>query len=305
MKVILVVGATGLLGGLITQQLLQKGKEVRILVRHGSPAAEFAQQGLGTPAELLVEAGAKPIYGDLKDRVSLDEACAGVETVITTANSILRGGKGTIESVDLKGTQSLIEAARGASVGHFIYTLAAGVDMNHPNLLFQAKATCEARLAASGIDYTILKPGVFMEVWIGAVVGIPLQVGVPVTLVGQGDHRHAFVTVQDVAAYAVTAVDNPLARNKFILIAGPDAYTWTEIVQTVRQVLRQPLSINYVAMGESIPLIPENMSPLLSALETYEDNIEMDETASLYDIQPTSLAAFAKHFFGAARNTPV
>jgi uncharacterized protein YbjT (DUF2867 family) len=41
---ILIVGATGLLGGMITQQLLAQGKEVRILVRHNSPSEGLAHQ---------------------------------------------------------------------------------------------------------------------------------------------------------------------------------------------------------------------------------------------------------------------
>ena len=62
---ILVVGATGLLGGTITRKLLQEGKEVRILVRHNSPAEAMAKQGLATPAQTLIDAGAQPIYGEV------------------------------------------------------------------------------------------------------------------------------------------------------------------------------------------------------------------------------------------------
>lgn len=297
---ILVVGATGLLGGMITQQLLQQGKKTRILIRHNSPASELAKQGLGTPAQTLIDAGAQHAYGDLKDPDSLAAACAGIETVITTANSIMRGGADTIDSVDLKGTQKLIDVAKEAKVRHFIYTSAAGTAINHPNPLFHAKAACEAHLENSGMDYTILKPGFFMEVWIGAVVGIPLQAELPVTLIGNGDHRHAFVTVGDVAAYAVTAVDRAAARNKTILIGGPVSYSWTEIVETIRQVLQQPVQTHFLLSGETVPLIPEMMSLMLSNLETYEDAIDMREAESIFGIQPTPLAAFAERFFGVA-----
>ena len=43
---ILVVGATGQLGGSITKRLLEQGKEVRILVRRDSPSEQLAQQGM-------------------------------------------------------------------------------------------------------------------------------------------------------------------------------------------------------------------------------------------------------------------
>jgi uncharacterized protein YbjT (DUF2867 family) len=62
------VGATGGLGGAITQALLAQGRSVRILVRRSSPSVELARHGMATSADVLVAAGAQPVYGDLKDR---------------------------------------------------------------------------------------------------------------------------------------------------------------------------------------------------------------------------------------------
>jgi len=74
---ILVVGATGILGGLITQKLLADDKEVRILVRHDSPAEGMALERMATSPKALIEAGAEPFYGDLKDRDTLDGLVMG------------------------------------------------------------------------------------------------------------------------------------------------------------------------------------------------------------------------------------
>jgi hypothetical protein len=49
---------------------LEQGKDVRALVRENSPSAQMAQQGMATSAESLIDAGAEPAYGDLKDMVS-------------------------------------------------------------------------------------------------------------------------------------------------------------------------------------------------------------------------------------------
>jgi NADH dehydrogenase len=92
---ILVVGATGVVGGMVARRLLQEDKEVRVLVRRDSPSSQLVQQGLATSAESLIEAGAQPAHGDLRDRSSLDAAFEGVETVISTANSAMRGGART------------------------------------------------------------------------------------------------------------------------------------------------------------------------------------------------------------------
>lgn len=90
---ILVAGATGVVGGMIARRLMEKDKEVRVLVRRDSPSSQLIQQGLATSAEELIETGAQPVHGDLRDRASLDAAVdGGVETVITTANSAMRGG---------------------------------------------------------------------------------------------------------------------------------------------------------------------------------------------------------------------
>lgn len=295
---ILIVGATGLLGGMITRQLLAQGKPVRILVRPDSPSAELAPQGMATAAQSLIDAGAQPVDGDLKDRASLATACVGIDTVITTANAAMRAGEDTFDSVDLHGTKNLIDAAKAAGVRHFIYTSTFGSAPNHPNPLFDAKGQCEAYLKASGLTYTILKPGPFMDMWLGVIVGIPLRAGQPVTLVGAGACKQAFTAMTDVVAYAVAALDNPAVANQEILIAGTPPYSWTEAVAAVERATGQPIPIRYVQPGEAIPLVPPAMGGMVSALEMADSIIDMSETAATYGIAPTSVDAFARQFFG-------
>ncbi|MEJ2304949.1 MAG: NmrA family NAD(P)-binding protein [Anaerolineales bacterium] len=292
---ILISGATGLLGGAITRNLLAVGKKVRILVREDSPSIELAKHGMATNPQTLIEAGAQPIYGDLRDRSSLDWACAGIETVLTTASSTMRDFD--LEGVDLNGTRNLVDAAKSAGVRHFIYTSAYGSDLNHPSRLFQIKAICEQYIQDSGMTHTILAPGVFMEIWIGMVVGIPLRAGQLVTLVGKGDHKHTFIAIQDVAAFGTALVDNPMALNQAVFIGGPASYTWTEVIQAVGRALGQELPVNYVGFDEDVPLLPEGVPDLLKGMETFETFIDMSRTAPQYGVELTSLDMFAHQFF--------
>src|SRR5215213_9624057 len=170
---ILVAGATGIVGGMITRRLLEQGKDVRILVRHNSPSEELAREGRATSAEELIEAGAQPVYGDLRDRASLDAALGGIETVISTANSAGRGGADNPQSVALEGNRNLIEAAREAGIGHFVFVSLLGADPEHPSPFVRAKAQSEAALRESGMEYTIIAPTAFMELWVAMVVGMP------------------------------------------------------------------------------------------------------------------------------------
>ncbi len=291
---IVVIGATGIVGGMITRQLLERGKEVRILVRRDSPSSQLVQQGLATSAESLIEAGAQPVHGDLRDRASLDAAVDGVETVISTANSAMRGGADNPQSVDLEGNRNLIEAARDASVEHFVFISLLGADPNHPAPYMQAKAQSESALQESGMEYTILAPTAFMEVWPAMVVGMPAVQGQPVTLVGEGRRRHSFISNRDVAAFAVAAVDHPAARNQYLAIGGPEPLSWRDVVATYERVLGRSISVEYVAAGESVPGLPDPMPALLAGMETYDSVVEMEETSSTFDVPLRTLETFVR-----------
>jgi len=289
---ILVVGATGVLGGMITMKLLAAGRDVRILVRHNSPAEQMALQGLATSPKSLIDAGAKSFYGDLKDRRSLDEACYGIDTIITTANSAMRGGTDNVGTVDRQGNRNLIEAAVKARVKRFIFISFLGADLNHPVPLFKAKAETEKTLIDSGLPYTIFLPNLFMESWIGMVVGIPLQAGKPVTLVGEGKRLHSLISVMDVAAFSVAAVSQPFAINQRYFLGGPESISWCGIVEAFGRELNQALPVQFVAPGEQIAGLPEIVPPMLAGMETYDSPVHMGETARLFGVELTTLPAF-------------
>ena len=297
MSVNLVVGATGSLGGRVTRGLLQQGKAVRILTRKNPISEELASQGRANTAQSLIDAGARAVAGDLKNRASLDAACQGVETIVATATATQRGGADTIESVDLHGMLNLIEAAKAAGVKRFIYTSVPGASLDNPIPLMKIKGTCEAALEKSGMKYTIVQPCVFMEIWIGMVVGMPLMAGQPITLVGQGDHHHNFISEADVAAFELTAVDHPKAANQRFLIGGPASYTWTEIVQAVNKGMGAQLPVQYVPLGSNVPLLPPEAVNLFNGMETYETYADMSELAPAYGMKLTTLDEFIQRTF--------
>lgn len=143
---ILVVGATGMLGGAIVRRLLESGHQVRAVVRDA--AGE----------ESLRQAGAETARADLKNAESLPPICEGVSTLITTANSAGRGGDDTVETVDLEGNSNLIDAASQARVEHFIFVSAQGEDPDSPVPFLRAKGMTSNKLRRSGMTYTVLLP---------------------------------------------------------------------------------------------------------------------------------------------------
>ena len=274
---ILVVGATGTLGGMITRGLLALGKEVRILVREGRNYAP------------LVAAGATPAIGDLKERASLDAACRDVDTIVSTATAIIHQAPDTLETVDDVGYRSLIEAAKAAGVRHFVFTSALGSSADSPVPLMRIKALNEQRLRESGMTYTILMPNLYIEVWGGIVLAAPLAQGKPVTLVGEASRRHSMLSMRDVVPFAIAAIDHPAARNATIVIGGPRPVSWSDVVASAERIVGHKIETRSVAPGESIEGLPPGVAGLLFAMETYDSPIDMDETARTYGVTLTPI----------------
>jgi NADH dehydrogenase len=273
---------------MITRKLLEQGQDVRILVR---PNSNY---------QPLVEAGAQPVLGDLKDRASLDPAVKGVDVVITTANSAMRGGDDNPQTVDLEGNRNLIDAAKEAGVKQFIFTSVLTADPNSPVPFMAAKGKTNDYLRESGIPHTILAPNAFMEIWAGMVVGMPVQMGQPVTVVGEGKRRHSLVSMGDVAEFAVRSVNNPAATNQRIAIGGPEPVSWHDVAATYSRVLGREVPVRSIPIGEHVPGVPEPVMGLLIGFEMSDSDVDMEETCRTYGVTLTPLEEVVRRQVGGA-----
>jgi uncharacterized protein YbjT (DUF2867 family) len=233
---ILVVGSTGFLGSNVVQRLTASGKQVRALVRASSDPAKRA---------LLEASGAALVEGDLKDRGSLDRACAGVDTVISTASATLsRGGGDNLETVDRDGQMGLVNAAEIAGVRHFIYVSFSG---NNTDVfpLSEAKRGVEKRLREGRTKYTIVRPSFFMEVWLSPMLGFD-PAGGSVRIYGSGDQPISMISVPDVGAYIAGCVENPAVENQTIELGGPEPTTYNAVVGLYEKALGKSIAREHV-----------------------------------------------------------
>lgn len=281
---ILVVGATGMLGGKIVRHLLARGEDVRALVRDASGD------------ESLREAGAETVFGDLKEPASLRAACQGAFALITTANSAGRGGDDNVETVDLEGNRSLVDAATASGVDQFIFVSAQGEDPDSRVPFLRAKGLTSKRLRESGMTYTILMPDLYMDVWIPLVVFAPLASGQPITIVGEGTREHYPVAVDDVAGFAVAAVGNDAARNRDLLIGGPQPRSWRDVISTLENVNGVSVEVRSLPPGAPMPGFPDAASGFMASLETYDSPapIPAQEAENVFDVHLTTLEVFLR-----------
>jgi uncharacterized protein YbjT (DUF2867 family) len=281
---ILVVGATGDLGGEITRNLLLQNRNVRILIRSHSNY------------QSLVEAGAQPILGDLKDLDSLKEACKDVKILITTATATQRKEPDNPVTVDLEGNRSLIDAAKSCGVRQFIFTSLSIADVNSPVLFVQAKAKTEDYLRESKLPFTIVASNAFMETWIALPIGIPAVMDKTVIVVGEGKRKHSFISLKDVAKFIISSIDNPKAINQRLVIGGPKPLSFLESIAIFEDALKRKIPTKTVAIGEPVPGLPQLMAEMLAGLNFFDSAIEMEELSKTFGIKLVSMAEFAQEY---------
>jgi NADH dehydrogenase len=233
---ILVAGATGVLGSEIVRRLRQRGDPVRALVRPSSAPEKVA---------MLERLGAQIVRGDLKDRGSLDAATRGVSAVITTVTTILTSQPGdSFDATDGVGTRNLIDAATAARVSHFVF-VSFDTSRVPESPLTAAKRDGEDHLKRSGLTYTILQPGLFMESWLGPFLFADPKAGTA-KVYGAGTEGIRYVAVGDVAEVAVRALTVPTARNATIRFGGPDPLSQRDAVRMFEKECRKPFAVTDV-----------------------------------------------------------
>lgn len=236
---ILAVGSTGDLGTAICRRLRDKGLAVRGLVRTTSKPAKVSY---------LQRLGVETLQGNLKERTSLETACTGVDTVITTASITLsREPDDTIQNVDQAGQINLVNVAQVAGVKHFIYiSYSKSLDTDSP--LTTAKRAVEQHLIRSGMAYTILRPSFYMEIWLSPIGGFDYTNN-KATIYGSGSNRLSWISRGDVAAFTVAALDNPAARNAVLELGGPEALSPLEVVRIFEGATGKRFAVQYVPEG--------------------------------------------------------
>jgi uncharacterized protein YbjT (DUF2867 family) len=231
----LVVGASGLLGIEICRILRESGMSVRALVRVTTDTAK---------QERLRSLGAELAFGDLKDPSTLAAAMQGVSTVISTASSTFSRQTGdSIETVDSQGQIRLVDSAKAAGVGHFIFMSFA--PMAGDFALQRAKRAVEERLMRSGLAYTILQPTFFTEVWLSPAVGFDAA-NARAQIYGSGKTQISWISFLDVARFAAVSVENPGTRNTVVQLGGPQALSPLEVVKIFEELGGRPYTLTHV-----------------------------------------------------------
>jgi uncharacterized protein YbjT (DUF2867 family) len=289
---ILVAGATGLVGSAVCQKLAQRGEKVRALVR-----ATSAQEKL----EALRSCGAELCIGDLKDPGSLSRACRGVDAVISTASSTLSRQAGdSIESVDAAGQINLVHAAEGANIGRFVF-----VSFRRPRGISFPLADAKRKVeeAITSLNFTIIQASWFMEVWLSPALGFDYA-NRTARIYGPGAEPISWVSFRDVAEMCALALRSPAADRRTIEFGGPEALNPLEVVARFEKIGGRPFQLEHVPEqtlraqfdGAADPMQKTFAGLMLGYV--YGDAVDMAPVVKQFGIKLSSVDEYARGVLG-------
>lgn len=227
---ILITGATGMVGRHLVPQLAEAGWAVRVAVQAGRRGRAG---GAGWPESVEV------VTAELNDSEALHQAMQGVHTVFHLASAQWWGKRRDLERVDIQGTRQVIAAARSARIGRIIYLSQLGAEPSSAYLLMRTKGQVEALIRNSGIAYTIMRCGVVFGPEDRFVNGIAMLLRTnPFVFFqpGKGDSLLHPLYVRDLVQALTNSLESIDLVDATIEIGGAEYVTFNELLRTVMRV---------------------------------------------------------------------
>jgi uncharacterized protein YbjT (DUF2867 family) len=244
---VLVVGATGQLGGVIARQLIASGTKVRALARSRERLSPLAP-------------GAEIAPVDLRDLPRLTEACRGVDQIVATANNNMGKGPSSPSRIDLSAYQNLCAAARNTGVRRLIYVSYRGVAQDAPVDIFRIKWYVEDAIRRSGVPHVMLRPTAFMDVWIDGIMAKDIREKGAVMIFGDGNRVANYIAVEDVAKFAVAILARADVVNEVVDAGGPSNLSQNDLATLVERRLKSSGKRRHVPVA-ALRLLPPIIRP--------------------------------------------
>lgn len=227
---ILITGATGMVGRALVPHLIESGWPVRVLIqsRRGSQAARSYW-----PASVDV------VVGDLSDTQTLHKAMQGVHTVFHLASAQWWGSRRDLDRVDVQGTRDVVAVARSARVGRLYYLSQLGAEPSSAYTLLRVKGQVEALVRDSGVAYTVMRCGVLFGPDDRFVNGIAMMLRANPFFFfqpGRGENLLHPLYVKDLVAALEKSLQNIDLVDSVIEIGGAEYVSFNEMVRTVMRV---------------------------------------------------------------------
>lgn len=215
---ILVIGGRSKIGAALIGDLLDRGQQVRALVRAGEAAG-------GLPA------AAQAVTGDLADEGSLVTAMAGAEKVFLLSSP---------HPDAVRWHRNAIDAARRTQVQLLVRSSILGADRESPAEFISAHTASDRYLEGCGLPYVIVRPNLFLQNIPEST--IPAIDASGTFYVNAGQARLSMVDTRDVAAVAAVALTEPGHADAHYDVTGPEALSYADVAARLSAVTGRHVS---------------------------------------------------------------
>jgi uncharacterized protein YbjT (DUF2867 family) len=220
--VILLTGATGVVGGELLPALLADGHDVRALVRDPRKLGEH-------------RVDVQITLGDLGDPLSIRHAMRGVDTVVHLAATIRDQPGRTIEELNGLATVRLLRSAERAGARRFAFFSAMGATGFQRTRFFRSKALAEHAVRESPLETTVFAPSIIYrpgDPWITLLHRLSILPAVPVS--GEGRALYQPIWARDVARCVASSLNGSGKESDGRYeLAGPEVLSYDDIVELV------------------------------------------------------------------------
>jgi NADH dehydrogenase len=251
---ILIAGGTGNLGLELIPHLAGHGTAVRVLTRD----TDRARQRLGDHAEFVA--------GDVRNPQTLAAAMQGIDSVVSAMTGFGPGGAGP-RVVDYLGNVNLIRAAEAAGVRRFVMVSMYGAAADHPMELARMKFRAEGVLRASRLEWVIVRPNAFMELW-AEITGGPIVKEGKATVFGRGENPINFNSAKDVARFIELALFDDGLSQTILDVGGPENLTFNQLVRQIERAAGKNAAVKHVPlpMMRLLSLVMRPIKPDLAGM---------------------------------------
>lgn len=244
MGTVFIAGGTGFVGSHLLEAFSRdSGVRARCLVRSAARAGHCTDKGFET------------FIGDITDRPSLRTALLGVETVFHLVGLIEEAGPQTFQRVVVEGTRNLIDEARLAGVGHFVYVSSLGANPDSPHRYLKSKALAEQAVMDSGIPYTIFRPSLVIGSgggFVGKLKDIIALPGPIVPVPGGGETKFQPIYVGDLSRCLTSVIGDPEAKGRVYELGGPEQLSYNTLLLMMAEVMGKRKKLLHIPMKLAI-----------------------------------------------------
>ena len=215
-----ILGGSGFLGRQIASTLANSECEIVVPTR----VQEHAKQLSMLPRVRIPEV-------NVRDAGALAAALDGVDALINLVGILHDSRRESFDDIHVGVTQAAIDACRAAGIRRLIQVSALNAGTDAPSAYLRSKGAAEARVVASGLDWTIFQPSVIFgpgDRFLNLFAGLARYV--PVLGLASAQARFQPIHVGDVAAAIAAALDDPRTFGQRYPLCGPKVYTLRELV---------------------------------------------------------------------------